>query len=531
MISCPKCNSIKIRKNGTRTSQGLKVQKLMCVECKRSFSGSLESELDSIIIDLFTGNKEEEVFSVLSLNFKRDSEWIEKKTSSNRYVITSAQSNTDIDEVFLNSLLSYCKFNQAELLIIPIRYKNPTSQQENNVSHVYSPMIEEFLFENNIRLHKKLKVLGSLKIAATTEHPLTGLAPITKGDSIIVGHNQLQSSTLPVQIDDLPVIMTTTGTVSSKNYSVSKQGYKAEFNHSNSAVIVELDGEIFHIRHLNFDGKGFYDLDHYYSEEDVEDNNEIHALITGDEHAIFACEYVKASTYGPDGICSILHPEYIVRHDVLDCHSVSHHHKRDFLTRFKKGIKNQHLIEAELNLTIDYIIETTPEDSTNIIISSNHNDHLRRWLNDCDTDKEPWNAKIYHFLMYEMLTAIEADPEEIPNPFELWSSERLNDYINTIFLKRTESFKMFDIEIAAHGDIGANGSRGSRDSFANLPSKCIIGHSHSPGIEKGVYQVGTSSKLKLDYNEGPSSWLNTHAIIYPNGKRQLINIVKGKWRK
>ena len=520
MKSCPSCSSIHIRKNGTRSSKGLKFQKLICNDCKKSFSGSIENE------------KEEEVFSTLSLSYKRDLEWIEQKTKSQRYVITSAQSNTDIDEIFLSALLSYVDFNQAELLIIPIRYKNPTSQQENNVSHVYPSMIEEFLFENNIRLHKKLKVLGSLKIAATTEHPLTGLAPVTKGDSIIVGHNQLQSTTLPVQIDDLPVIMTTTGTISSKNYSVSKQGYKAEFNHSASAVVVELDDDIFHIRHLNFDGEGFYDLDHYYSDnKDISDNNEIYALITGDEHAIFACEHVKASTYGLGGICDILHPKYIVRHDVLDCHSVSHHHKRDFLTRFKKGVKKQNLIENELNLTIDFIVDTTPEDSINIIISSNHNDHLKHWLNECDTNKEPWNAKIYHFLMYEMLTAIEADPEEIPNPFELWFVNQLNDNNKTIFLKRTQSFKMFDIEIAAHGDIGANGSRGSRDSFANLPSKCIIGHSHSPGIEKGVYQVGTSSKLKLDYNEGPSSWLNTHAIIYPNGKRQLINIIKGKWRK
>jgi len=526
MTLCPSCDSTKLYKNGSRTSKNQTYQKFKCRDCNHYFQ---------VLLDLVPAKedllKEEEVISALSLSYHRDPEWIEQKTKAKRYVITSAQSNTPIDKIFLHSILSYCEFNNAELIIIPIRYKNPTSQHENNVNHVYPSEIEKFLCENNVRLHACLKVLGSLKIAATAEHPLTGLAPITKGDSIIVGHNQVQSMTLPVQADDMPVIMMTTGTVSAKNYSVSKQGYKAEFNHSASAVVIELDDDIFHLRHLNFDGAGFYDLDHYYIESKVVDNNKIHALITGDEHAIFACEYVKDATYGVNGICDVLHPEYVVRHDVLDCHSISHHHKRDFLTRFKKGVKKQNLIENELNLTIDYIVDTTPEGSTNIIISSNHNDHLRRWLNECDTDKEPWNAKIYHFLMYEMLTAIEADPEEIPNPFELWATDQLNDYIKTIFLKRTQSFKMFDIEIAAHGDIGANGSRGSRDSFANLPSKCIIGHSHSPGIEKGVYQVGTSSKLKLEYNDGPSSWLNTHAIIYPNGKRQLINIIKGKWRK
>lgn len=519
--TCPACSSTKVSKNGTRLNKDLIVQKFKCKDCNRHFELSTD-----------TKHKEEEFFANIASNYKRNPEWIDKKSSSQRFVVTSAQSNTSINESFFNSLKNYCKYNSAELLIIPIRYKNPTSQQENKVKHVYDSSIEEYLFENNIRLHKNLKVLGSLKIAATTEHPLTGLAPVTKGDSIIVGHNQVQSMTIPVQIDDMPVIMATTGTISEKNYSVSKQGYKAEFNHSNAAIVVELDDDIFHVRHLNFDGEGFFDLDHYYTSEEVSDNNEIYAIVTGDEHVIFACDKVKTSTYGEEGICDVLHPKYIVRHDLLDCFSISHHHKRDFLTRYKKGINLQNNVEAELRLTVKHLIDTTPEGSINIIVSSNHNDHLKRWLNECNIDNEPWNAKIYHFLMYEMLSSIEKDPSETPNPFELWALNDLSKSVcESVFLKRTQSFKIFDIELAAHGDKGANGSRGSRESFANLPSKCIIGHSHSPGIEKGVYQVGTSSSLKLEYNDGLSSWLNTHALIYTNGKRQLINIIKGKWRK
>jgi hypothetical protein len=60
--------------------------------------------------------------------------------------------------------------------------------------------------------------------------------------------------------------------------------------------------------------------------------------------------------------------------------------------------------------------------------------------------------------------------------------------------------------------------------------KSIIGHSHTPAIEEGCYQVGTSTKLSRGYTHGPSSWLNTHCLIYPNGKRTLINVIDGKWR-
>jgi len=58
----------------------------------------------------------------------------------------------------------------------------------------------------------------------------------------------------------------------------------------------------------------------------------------------------------------------------------------------------------------------------------------------------------------------------------------------------------------------------------------VTGHTHSMGIDKGAYMVGCSTSKDLEYTKGISSWTNTHCIIYPNGKRQLINIISGKWR-
>jgi hypothetical protein len=81
-----------------------------------------------------------------------------------------------------------------------------------------------------------------------------------------------------------------------------------------------------------------------------------------------------------------------------------------------------------------------------------------------------------------------------------------------------------------HGDKGASGQRGSIAGFSNLVDKVVVGHSHTPGIIGGAYQVGTSSRLKLDYTSGPSSWMNTHCLVYTSGKRQLINVINGKWK-
>ncbi len=86
------------------------------------------------------------------------------------------------------------------------------------------------------------------------------------------------------------------------------------------------------------------------------------------------------------------------------------------------------------------------------------------------------------------------------------------------------------VELGMHGDRGPNGSRGSIKNLRRIGVKSIIGHSHTPGIEEGCYQVGTSTVLNLEYANGPSSWLNTHCLLYPNGKRTLVNIIDGKWR-
>ena len=528
--NCPKCGAITVQKRGisSRTT-GENLQRYHCSQCQGWFSISISPPKFPIEKTLKVEiPKQVQAFSG---KFTRSDEWITEKLNSQKFVVTSAQSNTNVNQAFFNALKTYCHANGAKLIIVPYRYKNPTTPNAEVVDE-YPSEIHKYLIENKINLHPKLQVLGQLKIAATSDNPLGGLIPLSKGNSLIIGHNQLQMMTLPVQVNDHPVIMTTTGTISEKNYSISKVGYKAEFNHSMSAVVVELDDDLFHIRHLNFDGTGFYDFDTYYTNKSLSlCADSVTAIVTGDEHAMFASEAVKNATYGVGGIVDSMPPKFIIRHDVLDCYSVSHHHRKNFLIQFKKHITGQNDMCAELNETINYVLETTNHGAMNIFVASNHTDHLTQWLNEADPKREPWNAILYHTLMASMLTEIEGNPSKTPYPFELYSSQIFVDNMcDVTYLGRNDTYMIHDIEIAAHGDRGVNGSRGSRDQFANLSAKSIIGHSHSPGIEKGCYQVGTSSILQMEYNTGPSSWLNTHCLIYKNGKRQLINIIEGKWR-
>lgn len=452
---------------------------------------------------------------------------VSRAEQAKRIVITCAQNNTPVNQKFLESLETFCDDVGAQLVIIPIRYKNNDGERT-----IYSSEIVDYLCDLPIKLARSdVKILGNLKISPTAENPLSGLDPMSKGNTLIIAHPQVMLKTLPQHGNGYPPFLVTTGALTEKNYIQSKVGFKAEFNHSMSAVLVESDDDgTYFVRHLNFDGDGFCDLGKYYSGRVITDMDTL-GIVTGDEHAMFSDPKVAESTYlAIDSIVNILKPKIIVRHDVLDCYSVSHHHRKNVFTQYAKWKAGANDIKEELDLTIDFINRTTPEYAESWLVSSNHNEHLLKWLNECDPKTEPWNALIYHFLMYSVLreTNMGESGAEYPDPFELYAKSSLAK--NVKFIGRRHGAMIGEVEVGYHGDVGSGGSRGSRKQFSILPTKTVIGHSHSPGIQQGCYQVGTSSRMKMEYNAGPSSWHQAHCIIYGNGKRQLVFIVNGKYR-
>lgn len=505
-IQCSDCNSTSVVSKGTVKRFG-KLQ--MRVKCKACGTNSYH--------DVYQGDDDESIMQ----------DYV-PPSSVVRYVITACQNNTTINTAFLESLETYCQFNNAELMIVPIVYR--PGDFDSVEYHVPERFLVNFINEKK-HLHSEVYVMGSYNFIPTTVNPLSGLESISKGSSLIVPSPQLRMKSLAVSASRHPAVLITTGAISHPEYLNSKIGERAKFNHSYSAVVVEIDTDgDYHIRVLNSDNTGaFYDLDKKYDSNVVTSNQTIECLITGDEHAVFASPEVKSATYtAEDSIVAVLKPQTVVRHDLLDCYSISHHHRRDSILNVGKYMVGKNEIAAELRETVNYLLDTT-KGFKNVIVSSNHNDHLTRWLKEVDIKNEPWNAVLYHWLMYKVLSTIKSSDTGISyaNPFELYCTDA---GVNAKFLKRDESYTIHDIELNAHGDLGINGSRGTIAQYSNLSQKYVIGHSHTPGIVFGAYQVGTSSHLKLEYSGGPSSWMNTHCIVHKNGKRQLINIIKGKWR-
>ena len=92
-----------------------------------------------------------------------------------------------------------------------------------------------------------------------------------------------------------------------------------------------------------------------------------------------------------------------------------------------------------------------------------------------------------------------------------------------------DSYRVLGWELGMHGHIGANGSRGSANQFKLMNTKTITGHTHQPIKLDGHMSVGTMTHLRVGYNKGLSSWMQTNILIYPDGKAQHLHFVNGKY--
>lgn len=453
------------------------------------------------------------------------------------FVITCAVNATQAHTGFVHALEGYCERNGASLLCIPLRYKNPTSQAEaaKHDGEWWASEICPYLISHRESLTPELILLADIRTQPTASAPLTGFEGLTGGASGVIGHPQIALTTVPTPQHKLPKILATTGACTVAVYSESKAGARGEFNHSLGALVVEIEADnTFHMRQLvATDDGSFEDIDTVYHPDGNEPNGGVSALVMGDSHIDFIDAGVVTATFtGGDSMVHALRPDRLVWHDILDCYSVSHHHERDPITQFAKHHAGRNNVRAEIERVFAFVDTHSPEWCTNVFVASNHIDHLGQWVRSTDPRRDPTNAMIWAELYHALCVHAEmgAGGAKTIDPFVYLAKRQMASANRSVFLGRDQSYAVEGIELSLHGDKGPNGARGARKAFDKVGVRSIVGHSHSPGITGGVYQVGTSSRYDLEYASGPSSWLHTHCIVYRNGKRSLVNIIGDRWR-
>jgi DNA-binding CsgD family transcriptional regulator len=486
----------------------------------QGYSGDLKK--DQLVVDP----------KVSESNYNKAQRALRKSVS--RYVVTWAQNATPVHENFLQSLLMYCQANNAQLIVIPGRYRNPTSvwSQNNKEDEYWCEEVAPYLMDRRIELCKDLLIMGDIKIQPTAVAPLSGLKTITGRASGVFGHPKIALETVATPQNDLPKILTTCGAVTVENYTDSKAGKKGEFHHSLGATVIEIQDGIFHLREVSAcDDGSFIDLGTEYFPDSIGSAARPMALVMGDIHTDAICPVCETVTFGKGGIVETLQPESVVLHDWFDGYSGSHHHKGKVFIQYAKHHSGRHNVRGEIERTFERTKKWKQStDARFFIIGSNHNEHLTTWLERGEPKSDPENALFYHQLMAKMLAQVFMGEVKasVPDPLKILCHENGLDDLH--FIGRGDRLMFGDIDCSHHGDQGANGARGGRKQFESIGVKTVIGHSHSPGIEGGCYQVGTNSMLRLEYNNGLSSWLNTDCIIYANGKRSLIHKIQGQWR-
>lgn len=456
----------------------------------------------------------------------KDAQSRQLKTSS-YYIVTSEQNESKLHYNFYNNLLAYAKFLDAEVINILLRYENPTSIWTNRQKSTekWNAETKPYQTANRQNIHKYLTVLADTKVRPTSKYPLRGLANMVPEKCTIVGATKLHLESLPVLDGSPQKILLTTGCITEPNYTDSAIGAMGKNAHKLGFVIVEVrDEEVFFIRQVEgiynpgqADDGTFTDLCYSVENQEVTKVTKAKGIVFGDTH------YPELDTRidkKNDEMATFFNVDNVVFHDVIDGESVNNWIQQDPVEQYKRFAAGRHLIKKEFSILHKWL--KTKLKFNPIVPQANHNDRFDRYLSTNDWRRDIPNALEYMKYLTATLTG-KAERGVVAYFIENAFGKKVK------CLAHDESFKMGKFEVGVHGHIGSNGSRGSKLGFCNLNIPMVSAHGHYVFRADDCLVVGTNTKMKLGYNKGASSWVQSNVIIHENNTAQHIIFIQGEY--
>jgi hypothetical protein len=449
--------------------------------------------------------------------------------SKKRYIVTTAVANSGVHRGFIQAMRNYASRKNAQIVIMPC--ESITNSFENKSGTFDASLnAEDILFvQRDTPLNDNIS-LCSIQVSAKQIRPITGLSRIgnREGSYVFASPKQfLEYVPAGNKRGQNYSIMTPGACTLPEYYSerfVSKRlSYIAEYDHKMGAIIIEIESDkIFHFRHIQCDETdgSFVDLGTKYLSDGTTENVDVN-VIFGDLHGNSVDEEALQNFLNLFSKMSVLN---VFLHDVFDGYSISHHVK-DIVEKSLRSLSGDDSLKDELVDTYALIrlIDSYLKPKKVNIVKSNHDEFLTRYLQSGGYVNDPKN----HYTSLKIATALfESGEDVLKRGFEIATGNEMPK--NWHFLSREDTITISDVECAAHGDLGLNGSKPSLSTLEKAYGNCVVGHSHSAAIQRGVFRVGTLSKLNLGYNRGPSSWTHTCCLLYENGQRQLINSINGR---
>ncbi|MBY5873713.1 hypothetical protein HFN53_16980 [Rhizobium leguminosarum] len=449
-----------------------------------------------------------------------------------RFILTSAQDDTPVHQPFLDNLLAYADHLGGQLGVGGYTYQLGLFEDHTVATGVYDAALSPYLDFDRVHLTDDLLWIGDANVLPTTANPLAGWTTANRGQHVIVPHARVALESIPRLQGQPPRYALSTGTVTRPSYTPRASGRKALFHHTYGAVIAEIDvdGECF-FRHVIADeGGSFQDLCNWVSGGTVSEAPRVAAVTWGDIHYEQFNPTVARTTFGfdcsrkwivdVDNILDWLRPEVQFMHDTLDFRRRNHHGIKDPHQRAMVRSSGSESVEAEVQEAAAFINAASRPWCKTVMVESNHDAALARWLKDPEGAIDAHNAYYWHRLNADWHGEIRDGNLGFNVVEAAMRKAGLND--NVEFVPSGGGYVVGDVECGLHGDLGVGGSRGTPQQYRRLGPKTSSGHTHTPKIVEGVFVAGVSANLEQGYNKGPTTWAHAHIIQYRSGKRTLL---------
>jgi hypothetical protein len=394
---------------------------------------------------------------------------------------------------------------------------------------------------------------------------------------VITGHPQIAMQTVPTGTNHLrSTFIWSTGSLSLPLYPFQHAAQKrtssmAKNNHDMGFIMLEkADGEsgpsgegvpnYWHPRQVHFveeeNGEaGFSDnMIRYYVDQAQENVGELSirsvlaerveadTLVLGDLHErlsdpVFVqtvIEFIREN-----GV------KQLILHDPIDGGSHNRHEAKDTLLLVKKFISGELDYHAEMMRLVGFVNAVTTQfsDIKVVMIDSNHSYWGKALLSQAGELQEVVNGRFLTELRNASQVYNVSDPlryvftyrndylDRLPEPAKSQFAERAvrvahPDRISVQafgrnFVVGPQNRPVF---LGFHGHQGANGARGSARTHSIGSPSGVTGDSHQTMISGLWSSVGTSTPLKVGYNDGGySAWTNSMAIVYEDGTVQTFS--------
>ena len=463
-----------------------------------------------------------------------------------RWLVTAAQDETQISEPFWKNLQAYAAHIGAQIKVAGFTYNKSLFEDHASRTAVFAEGVREFMVHEDEYLGPLL-FAAKMNILPTAVRPLSGLETYSRGAWAIFPHAKRQLLSVPALSDNHPAMVMTSGTCTIPNYIEKKAGLKAEFHHTIGATIVEVDdmNRVF-CRQIDAGRDGsIQDLDVLVRNGEVFEGQTVEQISWGDIHREKLDPVVAMTAWGLDietgevtdaenSMFYKLRPRHQAFHDLLDFQARNHHRRGDHHFMFQMLRDGTDRVEDGLKACAAFLRATAADWCKSVVVASNHNDALPRWLREADPREDPANLRIWCHLNDKFYQAMEDGNEEFDVVQYAMSQYDEIGLADIAFVPRNGSYVVCQehggIETALHGDQGPNGARGTATSMIKVATRMNIGHAHSAAILDGVYVAGLCGLMDQGYNSGPSGWTHTQIVTYPNSKRTLVTFIDGKYR-